>query len=198
MRWQCLNMSGTGHLLMILQPACSSCLCHHQHRLATDYTPGHHDDQGQLGCEAARLTVLCRSLATLAGARKARTEAEVGRDPQPRVPRSYWVMGDQRPGPARLGSHVPNTCRNQLDTRLIRSSDGLRLPVYKTAALPTELHRRITRCIVADPHSPSETVARPANSLRPAISRLAGCQSGSVRLTSADTGQRRLSALNAR
>jgi hypothetical protein len=27
----------------------------------------------------------------------------------------------------------------------------MRLPVYKTAALPTELHRRETRCIVAHP-----------------------------------------------
>src|SRR5215469_10684528 len=31
------------------------------------------------------------------------------------------------------------------------SSEPVRRPVYKTAALPTELHRRITRCMVAHP-----------------------------------------------
>src|SRR5262249_58043607 len=65
--------------------------------------------------------------------------------------RAAPLIDHSLPGPPWLESHVPNTCRNQLDARLIRSSDGLRLPVYKTAALPTELHRRVTRCLVAHP-----------------------------------------------
>src|SRR5262249_13252974 len=63
--------------------------------------------------------------------------------------RAAPLIDHSLPGPPWLESHVPNTCRNRLDARLIRSSDGLRLPVYKTAALPTELHRRVTRCLVA-------------------------------------------------
>jgi hypothetical protein len=37
--------------------------------------------------------------------------------------------------------------------RLLPSSEPVRRPVYKTAALPAELHRRVTRCIVAQPRA---------------------------------------------
>src|SRR5215467_13202878 len=37
--------------------------------------------------------------------------------------------------------------------RLLPSSEPVRAPVYKTAALPTELHRPGTRCMVAHPEA---------------------------------------------
>jgi hypothetical protein len=42
-------------LLMILQPARICRFCHHRLRLAIDYTPGHHDDQGHPEAWPARL-----------------------------------------------------------------------------------------------------------------------------------------------
>jgi hypothetical protein len=42
-------------------------------------------------------------------------------------------------------------CRILTSRRLRLSSEPVRAPVYKTAALPTELHRRETRCMVAHP-----------------------------------------------
>jgi hypothetical protein len=46
---------------------------------------------------------------------------------------------------------APNTCQIREALRPRPWSGRMRLPVYKTAALPTELHRRETRCIVAHP-----------------------------------------------
>src|SRR5215469_6767970 len=44
---------------------------------------------------------------------------------------------------------MPNGCQNSRPSWRLTSSPAVRAPVYKTAALPTELHRRETRCMVA-------------------------------------------------
>src|SRR4029077_15279250 len=80
---------------------------------------------------------------------------------RPELPRT-WTSSVLRPGPRRSTrlantcagtgpSVVPNTCQTCRDGQWQASSGTVRLTAYKTAALPTELHRRETRCTVAHP-----------------------------------------------
>ena len=65
------------------------------------------------------------------------------------------VTGSRRsapePGIEEVRPCLPNTCRKPLLSRRLTRSAAVRATVYKTAALPTELHRRETRCMVAHP-----------------------------------------------
>ena len=64
-----------------------------------------------------------------------------------RLPCGISAFGCHRTDRARL---VPNECRIFVNAAQRAWSQALRPIVYKTAALPTELHRRVTRCMVAD------------------------------------------------
>src|SRR5262249_17317322 len=56
------------------------------------------------------------------------------------------VRAEGAPGPRSLGRI---RARPPSQTALITRSSRVGVSTYKTAALPTELHRRVTRCIVA-------------------------------------------------
>lgn len=72
---------------------------------------------------------------------------------------------------ARNHKSVPNACLTSRPPWQLTRSPAVRPAVYKTAALPTELHRRVVDCIVVEPERmvveprmSAATVRRPVGS----------------------------------
>jgi hypothetical protein len=81
--------------------------------------------------------------------------------------------------------------------RRFRPSSGTVCPaVYKTAALPTEIHRRVTRCVVADPRVDVRILSLTCESTRYGGARWPESPRRRVRLAPAEGGRWRPSVPN--